>query len=351
MLIYKIEFPNGKNYIGLTTTSLEQRRREHKSCANNGDTKCLYNALRKYDMIDTFELIQIDTANTIEELCEKEIKYILEYNSYYQNDNGYNMTYGGEGTNGYVCTEEVRQNMSEAQIKRFDDQKEREKSSEAAIKRFQNDEERLLHGERMKQRMIDDPELREKFSEAQTERFKRPEEIQKSSEAQIKRFKDNPEAGQKHSETMKQYYIDNPEAIQQMREIKNQLYIKNPELRQICSERTTKYHEEHPDAGKKHGEVMRQRFIDHPELLIEMSKRAKELYENPEHKKKILDSKGQNKPFDIFNINGEFIKTFTYQFEAKEFLQNEHNITTVIKISQVLNGSRKSSAGFIFKYK
>jgi hypothetical protein len=181
MFIYKIEFPNGKNYIGLTTTSLEQRKKEHKSCAKNGDTKCLYNALRKYDMIDTFELIQIDTANTIEELCEKEMKYILEYNSYYQNDKGYNMTYGGEGTNGYVFTEEDRQKISEAQKKRFENPDEIQKISEAAITRFDNDEERIRHSERMKQRMIDNPGLREKFSEAQIKRFDDPKEREKNS--------------------------------------------------------------------------------------------------------------------------------------------------------------------------
>jgi hypothetical protein len=81
-----------------------------------------------------------------------------------------------------------------------------------------------------------------------------------------------------------------------------------------------------------------------------MSKLKKQQYKiNPELKKK--SSKGQNKPFDIFNLNGEFIKTFNYQFEAKEYLQKEHNITTLIKISEVLSGKRKSSAGFVFKYK
>ena len=54
--IYKIEFSNGKHYIGLTTTSLDQRKNEHKKSAKNGDTRCLYNALRKYNMVDTFEL-------------------------------------------------------------------------------------------------------------------------------------------------------------------------------------------------------------------------------------------------------------------------------------------------------
>ena len=63
--IYKIEFPNGKHYIGLTTNSLDQRKQEHKCRAKRGDTKILYNALRKYDMVDTFELIEIDTAETL----------------------------------------------------------------------------------------------------------------------------------------------------------------------------------------------------------------------------------------------------------------------------------------------
>jgi len=57
-------------------------------------------------MIETFELEQIDTADTLEELCEKEKEYIKQYNSHYIEGNGYNMTYGGEGTNGYIYTED-----------------------------------------------------------------------------------------------------------------------------------------------------------------------------------------------------------------------------------------------------
>ena len=108
-IIYKIVFPNGKHYIGLTTTSLKQRKREHQSCIKNGRTECLYNALRKYKMVNTFELIEIDSSDTIENLCEKEKKHIISYNSYYMNKTGYNMTYGGEGRMGYVWTEEQKQ--------------------------------------------------------------------------------------------------------------------------------------------------------------------------------------------------------------------------------------------------
>lgn len=95
--IYKILFPNGKSYIGLTTTSLEQRRKEHATSAKSGDTRCLYNALRKYGMADTLELIKIDTSDTLDELRKKEIEYIVEYNSYGGDGYGYNMTRGGEG--------------------------------------------------------------------------------------------------------------------------------------------------------------------------------------------------------------------------------------------------------------
>ena len=45
------------------------------------------------------------------------------------------------------------------------------------------------------------------------------------------------------------------------------------------------------------------------------------------------------------------VKTFTYQFEAIEYLRKEHNITSTVKISAVLTGKRGNSAGFVFKYK
>ena len=60
---------------------------------------------------------------------------------------------------------------------------------------------------------------------------------------------------------------------------------------------------------------------------------------------------GQNKPFDVFKKDGTFIKTFTYQFEAIQYLKEEFNINSNIGISAVLRGKRPTSAGFVFKYK
>ena len=74
-------------------------------------------------------------------------------------------------------------------------------------------------------------------------------------------------------------------------------------------------------------------------------------FESPDAIKNLLDGKGQNKPFDVFTKDGIFIKTFTYQFEAREYLQKEHNITSSIKIGEVLSGQLKTSAGFVFEYK
>ena len=165
--IYKIQFPNGKHYIGLTTRSIEQRTKQHRLCAKSDDNRCLYNAIRKYDMVDTFELIEIDTADTIEELCELEILYIQEYNSYYLNKTGYNMTFGGEGTNGYIHTEE----------------------------------DNLKNSERKKKYYKENPEV-----------------IEVMRETKKKYYEDNPEAGKEHGEYMKKYYEDNPHARHSQRE-------------------------------------------------------------------------------------------------------------------------------------
>ena len=78
--------------------------------------------------------------------------------------------------------------------------------------------------------------------------------------------------------------------------------------------------------------------------------RKKKNKENPDLKKKRLNTREKNKPFEIYK-DGTFIKTFNYQFEAIEYLQKEYQITTTIKIGEVLAKKRKSSAGFVFKYK
>jgi hypothetical protein len=335
--IYKIKFPNGKHYIGLTSTSLEQRTKEHNTCAKRGDTRFVYNALRKYNMVNTFELIEIDTADTLEELCEKEVEYILEYNSYYMNGKGYNMTYGGEGTNGYVFTEEDNKKNSERQKKYYEE----------------NPQARQKMGERMKKHYDENPEARQQMSEIKKKYYdENPEAGKQSSERMKKYYDENPEKRQQASEITSKYFEENPEARQQMSEIKKKYYDENPDAKQQISDKLKTYYKNNPEAIQKNSDAQKKYYKENPEAIQKNSESLKKYYkENPKAMQIRNDRLGNNKQFDVFTLDGTFLKTFTYQFEAKEYLQKEYHITTNISISAVLKGQQKKSAGFVFKYK
>ena len=383
--IYKISFPNNKIYIGLTTTSIEQRHKEHKSCALGKSTYLIYNALRKYDMIETFELEQIDTADTLEELCEKEKEYIKQYNSHYIEGHGYNMTYGGEGFSGYIRTEDDKKKMSESQKKRFENPDEIEKNRQRKLTYFKNNPEAILKmTERIKAYYEDNPEAREKVSERMKEYYKNPDVREKVSE-RMKEYYKNPEAGRIQGDKMKAYYEENPEAREKVSERMKE-YYKNPDAREKMSEIKKAHYEENPEAGRIHGDKMKAYYEENPEARLKASEAQKKRFENPEARRvhgdtqkkrfenpdarrahgdkmkkhhqenpnmryEILDKKGLNKPFDVFTNDGTFIKTFNYQIDAQKYLQDEYNIDKRIRLDNVLSGKRKSTNGFVFKYK
>ena len=86
-LIYKATNEiNGKSYIGQTSRSLEDRKKNH---LNANDNLYFHNALKKYN----FQWTILENNISEKELHIKEKKYIQKYNTY---KNGYNMTPGGE---------------------------------------------------------------------------------------------------------------------------------------------------------------------------------------------------------------------------------------------------------------
>ena len=92
--IYKITcLVNGKVYIGLTTTSIEQRWKGHIMDSKRS-SKHLYVSMRKYG-INNFKIEQIDATDDFEKLGELERYYIKKYNST-NPEFGYNNTFGGE---------------------------------------------------------------------------------------------------------------------------------------------------------------------------------------------------------------------------------------------------------------
>lgn len=90
-IIYKVKnIWTGEVYIGATTNSMEQRRLDHSERAKRGETGKLYVALASWT--NAFTWTQIDTANSIDELAQKEKEYIIQYDS---KNKGYNSDAGG----------------------------------------------------------------------------------------------------------------------------------------------------------------------------------------------------------------------------------------------------------------
>lgn len=90
MWIYKItNLLNNKVYIGQTIRTVQSRWRRHILDAKNNKLNTHFaRAIRKYGE-ENFSVEIIDTANSAEELTQKESNYIIKYNSI---QDGYNET-------------------------------------------------------------------------------------------------------------------------------------------------------------------------------------------------------------------------------------------------------------------
>lgn len=78
-------------YIGVTSKSLETRKKDHLQKANIDTGQKFQEAIRTYGP-EAFSWVQIDSALTSNELADKESKYILAFNSQLE---GYNSDRGG----------------------------------------------------------------------------------------------------------------------------------------------------------------------------------------------------------------------------------------------------------------
>jgi group I intron endonuclease len=127
MYIYKItNIINNKVYIGQTIHSIEKRWSRHNwNCTKERNAMAITNAIIKYGS-ENFKIEEIDRANNLEELNEKEIYYIKQFNSI--SPNGYNLETGGknkrlseetkrkisESNKGKKATEETKRKLSES---------------------------------------------------------------------------------------------------------------------------------------------------------------------------------------------------------------------------------------------
>lgn len=170
-IIYKLNFPSGKSYIGLTVQTLKNRLRAHRGWASSGKNGALHSAMRKYGL-RSMEVEILANENDFEKLKLLEIRYIKEYRT--KVPHGYNLTDGGDGVLGVIITEECRQNRSVGQRKSFSDPERRRKHLES----MRTPEIRKLRSEITKKRMAD-PEIRKRVSAALKARWKDPVFLEK----------------------------------------------------------------------------------------------------------------------------------------------------------------------------
>lgn len=89
-ILYKLDFPNGKSYIGITKSTLDKRVSQHIASSRNPKQLINY-AIKKYG--DNFHkrILVIGKLNYIKDL---EIKSISRFNTI--SPNGYNLSLGGD---------------------------------------------------------------------------------------------------------------------------------------------------------------------------------------------------------------------------------------------------------------
>lgn len=107
--IYRItNLVNDKKYIGFSE-NVEQRLKKHKRDSKKSQTT-LYRAIRKHGTENFIFEVIYQSKDGFYMLRIMEEHFIREYDTY--GKGGYNMTYGGEGTLGYVCSEETKKKLS-----------------------------------------------------------------------------------------------------------------------------------------------------------------------------------------------------------------------------------------------
>jgi group I intron endonuclease len=105
---------NGKGYVGKTEKTVAQRFSGHKKDSKAGSKYALHRAMRKY-RIESFTVVEVASCD-LPLLNDLEKHYIRFYGTFAPTGHGYNMTTGGEGQSGLVCSEETKSKLRTANL-------------------------------------------------------------------------------------------------------------------------------------------------------------------------------------------------------------------------------------------
>lgn len=119
-IVYVHVFPNGKKYFGITSKQPNARWENGKGYSKEHQP-IMYAAIRKYGWDNIQHIILFDNL-TEQEAKLKEIELIAENKTNchkYGDKYGYNMTDGGEGAFGHVCSIEAKEKMSAIRMGKY----------------------------------------------------------------------------------------------------------------------------------------------------------------------------------------------------------------------------------------
>lgn len=385
-IIYLFRFPNGNGYVGQTIqTPFKKRIKNHINDTKQNSNLRFHNALRKfinefcekkvYDLVEV-----IDIAYSFEELNWLEIFYIEKLNTYYKNGGGYNMTLGGEGTNGYIITDECREILRQRTTMLWKTDNYRSKMEDAytderkeilrinAFDMWNNAEMRTIMINGISKSITEkwnDPIYYEKMINALHNRAKNPEFIKKMSQI-IKKVWENTDYREKQSQKRKELWED-PDYKEKVTNSMKQAHIDNPNLGKEHGERMRQMYINNPNLGKEHGKRMEIYYDENPEKRIEASLKKKSHFNKPGAREE--HSKSQLKRFENETTEDrrKRLKRFIKLFEVYDIITNEKigewdlvcdfikeknlNKKANTNIGLCLRKKCKSSNGYLFKYK
>ena len=196
--LYRLDFPNGKSYVGITRKGTFARFSEHLSEARNRPEFAVHHAINKHGLPDVKTL----AVGTWDYLKEAEKKAIKVFNT--KAPKGYNLTDGGEGVTGNTMSVEARALLSVFNTGKVMTQEAKDKIAIAVTNRMAQPGVREQIAKKLSGKTVSE-ETKAKLSAAARRRYENAEERKKASDRMLGR-KVSAETCEKLSRSLNAYY-------------------------------------------------------------------------------------------------------------------------------------------------
>lgn len=210
---------NEKCYVGITTNTLKYRKCSHLYNAFKSNSQLAFHrALRKHGA-ENFHWQIVYESSSFEELKKREIMLIQLYGSHVS-QHGYNMTFGGDGTTGWVPKEETKLKISIANTgKKLSEETKKKISIASSGKKISEERVNKMIGRKHTE------ETRKKMSMSAAGRKHTKESINKMSEA--KSGENNPmfgKTGEKAAFFGRKHTEESINKMKESRKLRRDLY-------------------------------------------------------------------------------------------------------------------------------